>query len=234
MSSFTRGGAPLLSSWGRGRGRGRGATMLNAAFNTPSSGTLHETVWTDWFFALFQDYAYYVDSSDAASTDNDANWTNDANAFDGDTATAATVNLNGTDVTNELRGFGTNAPGVGNSIVSVKVRVLASGSEFGALVTDIYDSTGAEFLGSTSNAGVATGGFYSSWVYLTTPTGGWTWAKVQGLQAICYKTDEAGGELYNIEVSVHQRQYTAPAMGAIDWEYVHVLPVRFVDEVVAY
>ena len=67
---------------------------------------------------------YYFDASDAGPTDNDAVWTDDANAFDGDEGTLASTTTVGTQTTNELRGEGTNAPATGGEVLLVEKAVL--------------------------------------------------------------------------------------------------------------
>lgn len=94
---------------------------------------------------------YYFDASDSGPTDASAGWTNDANAFDGSTATDAYGD--GTSGRYLIAG-GTTAPTSGANITQVRIRV----------------------------GGIPTGGFvYSSYITLTVPFGGWTWAKVNDL-----------------------------------------------------
>ena len=104
---------------------------------------------------------YYFDVSDAGPTDPEAVWTNDTNAFDGDTGTSASTSTNGSATANELFGEGTNAPATNGEIVQVQARVYAD------------------------DAGVAAS--YGNYTILSTPTGGWTWAKVQALEVAIYK-----------------------------------------------
>jgi hypothetical protein len=100
-------------------------------------------------------------------------WTDDANAFDGSTATAATIpyNTEGSTTSNYLYGKGTTAPSTGASITQVRAR--------------LDDGTG-----------------YGSYVTLSAPTGGWTWTKVQDLSVYTYLRN-AGSGYYDFGSSVY-------------------------------
>jgi hypothetical protein len=97
---------------------------------------------------------YYFNASDSGPTDSSNAWTNDANAFDGNTGTAATCSTDGT----VLSGAGTTAPTSGGAISRVRARIYSE----------------------LSGGGGAGWGSYST---LSTPSGGWTWQKVNDLSA---------------------------------------------------
>ena len=65
---------------------------------------------------------YYFDGSDGV-TDSDGVWTDDANAYDNNTATTAYTSTAGTSSSNYLEVDGTNAPASGGVIVAVKARL---------------------------------------------------------------------------------------------------------------
>lgn len=100
---------------------------------------------------------YYFDGSDAAVTDPDAVWSNDTNLTNGDTATGATTSNTGSKSSNYLQTEGTNAVDDGTVIKTVEARV--HGKAFA----------------SSSTA-------YGSYVTLSTPSGGWSWTKIQALE----------------------------------------------------
>lgn len=129
---------------------------------------------------------YYFDASDVGVSDPDAVWSNDVNLFgDNDTGSAATTTTNGSSTTNEIEGAGTNAPTSGESIVKVEARFFRGGSNTAEGTTLIYSASKAELLGTINGV---TGGGFTSYVELTTPSGGWTWQKINDLVALCYKT----------------------------------------------
>jgi len=103
---------------------------------------------------------YYFNASDAGPTDTLGVYTNDANAYNGNTTDYAVGNL---DPSQPLTGTGTTAPTSGATINSVKAR--------------LYASSGA----SPS---------WSNYVTLTAPSGGWTWQKVNDLEANVGAFDE--------------------------------------------
>ena len=131
---------------------------------------------------------YYFNTSDAGPTDPDSVWTNDANAFDGNTGTKAYHSSAGaSDLdTGYLKGDGTNAPASGNSISQVRVRTYANrGGSDDPIVAVIYTDGLGESLGSISNTNIGTEG-WSDYTTLSTPSGGWTWAKIQTLETKIY------------------------------------------------
>lgn len=144
---------------------------------------------------------YYFDGSDASATDPGGVWTNDANAFDGSTATAATSVTNGSAASNFLLAEGTDAPTSGGAITQVRARIYAEDS----LVQggySIYTDGLAETLLSNLFA-VTSPPNWSSYSTLTTPSGGWTWAKVAALETKVYKDSGPGTlSVYRVEVEV--------------------------------
>jgi hypothetical protein len=126
---------------------------------------------------------YYFDGSDAGPTDPDNAWTNDANAFDGSTATDAITLTSGGVSSNFLLGEGTTAPSSGGVITQVRARIYIGSGDDGTAAA-IYTDSLAELLG-TANSGSANN--HGSYVSLSTPTGGWTWAKLQALEVKIYR-----------------------------------------------
>jgi hypothetical protein len=98
---------------------------------------------------------YHFDGSDVAATDPDAVWTDETNSDDGSTGTKATSTTSGTETTNEIYIEGTNAPSSGGDIIGVRVRM---------------------------HGGTNASQSWGTWVTLYTPSGGWTWAKIQALE----------------------------------------------------
>ncbi len=146
--------------------------------------------------------SYYFDASDAAISDPNSVWTNDANAFDGNTATDTKSSANGTTASNFLLGEGTTAPTSGGSITQVRARIY-TGSAIGVAneKATIYTNSLAESLGEVVGPIAGTG--YGSYLTLTTPTGGWTWAKVNNLEAKIYRAQsDASGGAFRVEVEV--------------------------------
>lgn len=89
-------------------------------------------------------------------------WSNDNNAFDGDPDTTASTSSTGSKTSNYLQGLGSNATDLNGEITSVRARI-AWGT-----------------------------GTFSSYDTLDEPSGGWTWAKVQGLEARVWMIQEFG------------------------------------------
>ena len=130
--------------------------------------------------------AYYFDASDAAPTDPDSAWTNDANVFDIDESTAAEASAGAGSVsTRFLLAEGTNAPDNGLTIFRVKARVYGSGLTSPTVDAAIYTDGLGELLGTAQHNNDPGWGSY---ITLSTPTGGWTWVKVQALEVKLYNT----------------------------------------------
>lgn len=144
---------------------------------------------------------YYFDGSDAAATDPNAVWTNDTNAFDGSILTSASSSTTGSASSNFLMAEGTNAPGSGGAIQSVRTRIYYDPTN--ADVThNIYTDGLGELLFSNSLGPVSSPG-WSNYSALTAPSGGWTWAGIQALEVKLFKSAGIGAALvYRVEVEV--------------------------------
>lgn len=114
---------------------------------------------------------YYFDCSDAGPTDPNAKWTNDANAFNGNTADAATGQTSGISSADFLKGEGTNAPASGGNITQVRYRA---------------------FIGSSIST---PSGSFTSYSSVSTPSGGWDWTKLGALETSFYRGNDGGGGL---------------------------------------
>lgn len=134
---------------------------------------------------------YYFNASDAAVSDPNAAWASDANAFDGSTTNSALTTIAGSDSSNYLMAEGTNAPTSGNAIASVMARVYASNTNGPTTNAKIYTDGLAEVLGIATNDSVSAA--WGSYVTLSTPSGGWTWQKVNDLEVKLYMTGGTGG-----------------------------------------
>lgn len=122
---------------------------------------------------------YYFDGH-SGITDVSGFWVNDSGAFDGDTATRATIAIGGTG--NYLRGVGTTAPGSGTTITQVRARINTGGVGATPVQTnaDVYSADETELLGSASDV-IDNSTTWGSYVTLTPPTGGWSWTELQEL-----------------------------------------------------
>ncbi len=131
--------------------------------------------------ARLQTNTYYF--NDTTPTDYDS-WTNDSNAFDGSLLTQAQTLVTGSESSNYLLGEDTDAVTTwGSTITSVKARFYGSTGGDGVCNAAIYE-TGVS-LGTAQKSGSLGWGNYTN---LSTPSGGWTWSKVQGLDARLYLT----------------------------------------------
>lgn len=148
---------------------------------------------------------YYIDGSDASATDPDSVWTNDANAFDSDDPTTpttfASTSTTGSTASNYLMAEGTDAPSTGGPITQVRARmyssVIASNSTTGHIFTDGLVEDLGNFVYSGSGAG------WTSYTTLSTPTGGWTWTKVQSLEFKGYRSLGSSSTLiYRVDIEV--------------------------------
>ena len=159
---------------------------------------------------------YHFDTSDAGPTDNDAAWTDDANMFDGSITTFARTTSSGTETTNELRGEGTNAPASGGTITNVWTRVYAkhTGSSQTAR-TNIFTDGEGELLFSIGVSLESTAK-WRLWTGLSTPSGGWTWAKVQALEVVVFANTADGLDVYRIEIFVEHDQGTENSLGRFE------------------
>lgn len=153
---------------------------------------------------------YYFDGSDAAATDPNAVWTNEANIFDNDAtpSTQANTITVGSESSNYAMAEGTNAPASGGTIIQVEARVNlkfeTAGGGAVTSVTKIYTDALAETLGTITDATSSGTQHWTSYVTLSTPSGGWTWAKIQALETKTYLTVRTGGQndVYKIEIQV--------------------------------
>jgi hypothetical protein len=173
-------------------------------FLSSGSGTVHSyRAEIEWTYAPNLNFSNYrIDASDAGPTDAQAVWTDDANAFDNIRPTFASlaVNNNGSSTNNALVAEGTNAPGSGPPISVVYARSLFTKGSYDSLKAEIYTDGKGELLGTIDD----TDRF--EWFELTAPSGGWTWAKVQALEAYLYGTGYVSGasvgRAYFVEVKV--------------------------------
>lgn len=113
---------------------------------------------------------YYVNAN-IGTLDAQNAWVNDANAFDGSTTTVASMGGTSSSSSGALVGRGTTAPTSGNAITQVRARIYAGGN-----------TTGTRS--------------WSSYVTLSTPTGGWDWTKVSQLESRAYNTFDPGFNTY--------------------------------------
>ena len=160
---------------------------------------------------------YYFDASVSGPTDAQGVWTSPANGFNGATASQTYSTTPASASTNRLIGKGTNAPGTGGTITSVRCRVFQQGLYVSGTVTgngriEIRDSSDTEQLGFIAEP-LATdfGPGWSDYKTLTAPSGGWSWTELQNL-IVEFAPISGGSWQYNvskveIEVIEEVREY---------------------------
>lgn len=168
---------------------------------------------------------YYFDGSDSPASDNGSSWSGVTNADDGNTSTSAST----TDGDSSFLSIGgTNAPSSGGTITQVRVR--AYGADEGNIndYIDIHTDGFGEFLaGFYINVASIPG--WSSYTTLNTPTGGWTWAKVQALEARAY-TSSIGPGPYSMDVRRIEIEVTyTPTLAPDDISFVQTVDSSLVD-----
>lgn len=135
-------------------------------------------------------------------------WFTDTNAFDSSDSTSASVYHpnNGSVSTNYLRNTeGTTATG-SDPITQVRARVRASGEDLGGVANAaIYTESLGELLGTATRVGT-TSATWGSYTTLSTPSGGWTWAKLALLETKVYATNMTSGDdgiyVHKVEIEV--------------------------------
>lgn len=156
-----------------------------------------------------QQDTYYFDATDSGPTDPNGVWTNDPNAFDGSISTYAVSSADGSSASNFLQGDGTNAPTSGGTINSVQARIYGLASyplESGTLSGYIYTESLGQQLGAATRTGTIVG--WGSYTTLSTPTGGWTWQKINDLVVKIFTSCESGcinRQAYKVEVLVNSQ-----------------------------
>ena len=120
---------------------------------------------------------YYFDASDDAATG--TNWTNGGSSgFNGDPSSLTSIVEPNVGV---VHGGGTSAPTTGGTVSQVRARwkywVQAA---YTSLTAEWFTDGKAESLGS--HVGTPPASTTSSWITLSVPTGGWTWAKIAALE----------------------------------------------------
>lgn len=186
-----------------------------------SGGTLetgtYNTVRAKWAFWVDNDSTgalvtqgtkYYFDGSDAAAADASGNWTDETNTDDGNFSTFGYESS--TTANTESSGFlkieGTNAPASGGTIDKVIARItiqpLSDSNDMNAKIyTDGEGETLATFTDSDMPLGPSSA-VHGVQKVLSTPSGGWTWGKVQGLEFKIWDASTASNawRLYGVQV----------------------------------
>ena len=148
--------------------------------------------------------SFYFDGSDAAVTDPNNAWTNDSNLTDTIETSLASCGAVGSASSNYLMVEGTNAPGSGKVIAQVKTRNYSNQTGDSTGQVNVYTDSLGELLGFSILDSFTTG--WSPYSTLSTPSGGWTWAKVQALEIKAFYTDKTGGgsDLGKVEILVEE------------------------------
>lgn len=157
--------------------------------------------------ANYQTQSFHFDASDAALVNHNSAWTADSNVFDSSSDSDGYTQVTGSTNSNYLLGEGTNAPISGGTINNVQVRIrtgISWSSEQMEGSAAVYTNGLAELLGTAyvnSPSGYAVWGPYQT---LDTPSGGWTWQKVNDLEVKIYGTivGNDGFSAAHIEVKV--------------------------------
>jgi hypothetical protein len=159
-------------------------------------------------------HLYYFDASDAAISDPNSVWSNEANITDTSATTSGSTSTNGSTSSNYAMAEGTNAPSSGGTIGTVYARIRGSisGSSQSAAVQVYTDALGESLVTITITNTTAD---WSSWTALSAPSGGWTWAKVQALEFKAYKIGGTTFTLFQIQISVEAAE-SAPDVGAVE------------------
>lgn len=127
--------------------------------------------------------------------DPDFAWGNESNAADGDIDTDATSTdtTPGSKNVRELRVSGTTAPASGGTIKNVYFKIYGTGGGEAAsnVETKIDTESQGQELGTLTFGGTSEG--FKPAILLTVPSGGWTWAKIQKLEASMYRTGTLSG-----------------------------------------
>lgn len=163
-------------------------------------------------------HQYYFDASDDAVTDTNAAWGSEANIFDASETSTGTCGVAGSNSSNFAFAGGTNAPGSGTTIAKVQTRIRYAGSNANSRTVgwQVYTDSLGESLGSFTQVMTSSTAAWSAWNDLTTPSGGWTWAKVQALEVKVWEVSGGANiNIYKIEIGV-VAQESAPDIGAVE------------------
>lgn len=147
---------------------------------------------------------YYFDASDAAATDPNNVWTSEASVFDTSITTSGFSSTVGSASSNYVMAEGTNAPASGDNILAVYVRPRAYRAVASSTMgIEVFTDGLGESLGSLTFSIGASVLSYSDWQVLSTPTGGWTWAKLQALEVKAWALGSATAtNVYGIQLAV--------------------------------
>lgn len=153
---------------------------------------------------------YYFDGSDAAASDPGGVWSNPNFAFNGDLTSFSNTSTFGDENTNYLMAEGTNAPDTGGTISQVRARLYAGvdDNQGSGMTAKIYSDGLLENLATIENFELpaAWGSYYT----LNTPTGGWTWPKIQALEVKAF-VPNVGQTLISADVYKLELEVSTPA-----------------------
>lgn len=163
-------------------------------------------------------YIYYFDASDDAVTDPNNAWTSETNIFDSSLTSNATCGTSGSASSNYTFAGGTNAPSSGGTIVKVQTRIRYAGSNGSSRTVGwaVYTDGLGESLGSFTQAMSSNTTLWSAWSDLSTPSGGWTWAKIQALETKVWEVSGSFNiQIYMVQIGVITDEST-PDVGAVE------------------
>jgi hypothetical protein len=155
--------------------------------------------------------SYYFDAHlntvPGVGDDPDLVWGSVDNAFDGsiELLNRSMTNADGSVSANYLYGKGTTAPTTGNTISQVRVRIN-SATDTGTTNRSaaVYTSGLGELLGTVSitDTTTSTNHTWSGYTTLSTPSGGWSWEKVNNLEVKLYTASGNYAYIWKIDVEV--------------------------------
>lgn len=159
---------------------------------------------------------YIINGWSLAVTDPNSVWNNDTFITNGDLTDSAYTLTNGSSSSNYIRAGGTTIQDRSASIVAVKARIATSSNSGTATVgCQIETAGGAEVLGTITFGTSSGSADLSSWVTLSTPTGGWT-GKLGTLEFRAWKVSGAAAlGIYYVQLSVETVE-SVPDIGAVE------------------
>lgn len=161
---------------------------------------------------------YYINGHDELFSDPNSVFSDEVNATDGSTSTASTVSSVGSTSSNFLHIHGSNAPDNGDAISQVRARIYADANGIDSSMNAAIYTDGLGQLLGTATMSSATAG-YGSYTTLTAPTGGWTWDKLQALEAKVYGTTNdlfTSSQIYVVELEVTYDEVVVDAVSGTD------------------
>lgn len=157
---------------------------------------------------------YYFDAHNGTSDPGSA-WTNDANAFDGNTATlASNSGTSGSASSNYLEGSGTTASSIFGTILGVRVRFYMNQTVGGMGAAFSTDSFATQLNSNPVTTPIVQATGYTGYYTVEKPSAGWSPADIQNMKVRVWDTSITSSNLYKIEIEVttSSASYVYPTM----------------------